>query len=315
MPHHAPFISVVVPTYNLARYTAEALQSARDQTFADFEVVVVDDGSTDNTVEVVETFLADPRFALIRQENRGTAAARNTAISRARGEWVAFLDCDDLWLPEKLEKQAQVIEAHPGAALIFTNGVEFTQDGDFGPFYRKREVFPDGVGLRRVLECNCFWACSVMVRRRDVLDVGMLRSDLPGVDDYDLWLKILERGGEPRGVWEPVTRYRKRADSQGVDKAVMYGRLLRVYEDARDRIVDPELKTVAERCVARVRSDLLMVKARRSVDGESIDWRACRSHLYKAWREYPRRAKPIGMLIASVLGRRKSVVERLARKW
>ena len=315
MAERAPFVSVVVPTYNLAVYTADALKSAQQQTFTDFEVVIVDDGSTDDTVAVIQPFLSDPRFTLIRQENQGTAGARNTAISHSRGDWIAFLDCDDLWLPDKLETQVGVIEAYPGAALIFGNGVEFTEEGDFGPFYRKREVFPDGAGLRRILKCNCFWTCSVMVRRRDVLDVGMLRGELPGVDDYDLWLRILEGGGEARGVWEPVARYRKRRDSQGVNKAQMLELLLRVYQDARDRLADPELKAVARQCVARVRSDLLMVKARRSVDAGSADWRACRRYLYRAWREYPRRMKPIAILLASLLGRRGSVAERLARKW
>ena len=315
MAEAAPFVSVVVPTYNLAVYTADALESARQQTFTDFEVVIVDDGSTDDTIGVIEPFLADPRFTLIRQENQGTAGARNTAISRSRGEWIAFLDCDDMWEPNKLEAQARLIEEYPRAALIFSNGTEFTEDGDFGPFYRKREVFPDGAGLRRIVECNCFWTCSVMVRRQDVLDAGMLRKDLPGVDDFDLWLKILERGGEARGVWEPVARYRKRHDSQAVNKTRMLELLLRVYEDFRDRAVDPGLKSIARRCVARVRSDLLMVKARQSLDGGSTDWRECRRYLYRAWREYPRRTKPVMMLVTSLLGGGGSVAKRLARKW
>ncbi len=313
MPETAPLVSVVIPTYNLAAYTAEALESVRAQTLGDYEVVIVDDGSTDNTVEVIQPFLKDSRFKLIEQPNQGTAAARNTAISNARGQWIAFLDCDDLWLPAKLEKQAEVIEANPRAALIFGNGIEFDETGDTGVFYRKPEVFPDGVGLERVLRRNCFWACSVMVRRQDVLDAGMLRVDLPGVDDYDLWLKVLERGGDARGVWEPVARYRKRRDSQGLNKRLMFERLLRVYQDASERIPNPRLKSIARDCVARVSSDLLMTQARQSLGAGDIH--GCGKCLRGAWRRYPKRMKPIALLALCAIGRRESAARALARKW
>jgi len=311
MAERAPFVSVIMPTYNLVAYTADALDSVRAQTFADFEVVIVDDGSTDNTVDIVKPFLADPRFRLIEQPNAGTSAARNTAISHAVGEWIALLDCDDLWLPDKLARQAELIAEHPDAALVFGNGIEFNETGDEWPFYRKREVFPDGAGLDRLLKGNCFWALTVMVRRRDVLDAGMLRADTPGVDDYDLWLKVLEDGGVARGVWEPIARYRKRRDSQGVNKAVMFELLLKVYEDARDRQPDPRLRSLAEDRLARTRSDLLLVKARQSLE----DTAACRKYMFAAWRQYPRRLKPIAMLAALTMGRRGSVAKALARKW
>jgi len=315
MAEQAPFVSVIVPTYNRARYTGEALDSILAQTFPDFEAVIVDDGSTDDTLDVIRPYLSDSRFKLIQQANQGTAAARNTAISHARGEWIAFLDCDDLWLPRKLALQAEVIRSYPRAALIFGNGIEFDEERDIGPFFRKREVFPDGADLRRVLTRNCFWTSSVMVRRRDVLEVGMLRADASGVDDYDLWLKVLERGGETRGVWEPVVRYRKRKESQGTNKAVMFGRLLRVYEEACERLDEPCLKAVAQYCVARARADLLMVKARESLGEGSSGLPACRRYMYAAWRECPANTKPLRLLLMSLIGRRRSVAKALARKW
>lgn len=313
MPQQAPFVSVVVPTYNLARYTGEALESIQAQTFPDFEAIIVDDGSTDDTLDVIRPYLSDPRFRLIEQANQGTAAARNTAITVASGEWIAFLDCDDLWLPEKLERQVELIKAHPRAALVFSNGIEFTENGDDGLFYRKREVFPDGADLSRVLMRNCFWPCSVMVRRSDVLEVGLMRTDISGVDDFDLWLKILERGGEARGLWEPLARYRKRTDSQGRNKAVMFERLAQTCGDACDRLDSPRPKAVARFCAARARGDMLMVRARESLQTE--DWPACRRHMYAAWRTCPGATKPLRMLLMSLIGLKGSVARTLSRKW
>lgn len=310
-----PFVSVVIPTYNLARYTSEALTSVQAQTFTDFEVVIVDDGSTDDTIQIVQPFLSDSRFNLIQQENHGTAAARNTAVRHARGKWVAFLDCDDLWLPDKLEKQVALIEADPGASLVFGNGIEFAEDGDTGYFYRKREAFPDGVGLPRLLKGNCFWSCSVMVRREDIMNVGLLRTDVSGVDDYDLWLKVLGLGGVARGLWEPIARYRKRGDSQGRDKSTMYATLLRVYEAACDRLTDSAMKSIASAGAARVRSDLLLVKARQALCEGPEGTRACGKLLYSAWREYPERKKPLILFALSLVGCRRRVAKTLARKW
>src|SRR5215470_8388474 len=104
-----PRVSVLLPTYNRAHYLAEAIQSALDQTYADLEVVVVDDGSTDNSAELVRRF-ADPRVRLFRQENRGISAALNTAFRAARGRYIAILNSDGRWLPELLAEEVAVLE-------------------------------------------------------------------------------------------------------------------------------------------------------------------------------------------------------------
>ena len=108
-----PKVSVIIPTYNRAHLVGRAIRSVLNQTYQDFEIIVVDDGSTDNTEEVVKSF-NDPRIRYIRHEkNRGGSAACNTGIRAARGEYIAFQDSDDEWLPEKLEKQMQVFENTP----------------------------------------------------------------------------------------------------------------------------------------------------------------------------------------------------------
>ena len=163
-----PFVSVIVPVYNAEDCVVEALESVRNQTFRDFEAIIVDDASTDRSAELVEQFTSDHRFRLIwRETNGGAAAAQNTGVTAASGEWIALLGCDDLWMPEKLERQVGLIRENPDASLVFSNGVEFDESGDLGPFYRGRRKFPEGRVLDRLLDHNCFWASSVMVRRRE----------------------------------------------------------------------------------------------------------------------------------------------------
>jgi glycosyltransferase involved in cell wall biosynthesis len=120
-----PDVSVIIPVYNQARFVAEALESALAQSLSPLDVIVVDDGSTDGTPEVLETFARDPRVRLIRQENRGVAAARNAGAATARGQFFAFLDADDIWLPAKLERQrerfatdAEIVLVHCGVAEV-----------------------------------------------------------------------------------------------------------------------------------------------------------------------------------------------------
>lgn len=118
-----PLISVIVVTYNRAHYIQEALDSIRRQTFKDYEIIVVDDGSTDNTKEVLESY-KDIRY--ICQEHAGISRARNTAVRAAKGKWIATLDTDDLWKEEKLQKQVDYLQAHPDCRIVFTADDNFT---------------------------------------------------------------------------------------------------------------------------------------------------------------------------------------------
>ena len=113
----APRVSVLIPTYNCARFLSQAIDSVLAQTFQDFEILVVDDGSTDDTAQVVARY---PRVRYIRREHCGVSASRNAAVAAATGEIVVFLDADDFWLPEKLEKQVTYLDENPNCMLIFT---------------------------------------------------------------------------------------------------------------------------------------------------------------------------------------------------
>lgn len=125
-----PTVSIIIPTYNRARLVGRAIQSALDQTYQDFEVIVIDDGSTDNTEEIVKS-INDPRIRYVRHsENRGGSAARNTGIKVAHGEYIAFLDSDDEWLPEKLQHQLKILrEADEEVGLVYSGFVRVYPDG------------------------------------------------------------------------------------------------------------------------------------------------------------------------------------------
>jgi len=123
-------VSVVIPTYNYGRFIAEAVESVRRQTHREVEIIVVDDGSTDDTQAVLAS-IRDERLIVIRTENRGISAARNTGLDRATGEYIAFLDADDRWLPEKLARQVAIMEAEPTVCAVFTNFRRFNAERVF----------------------------------------------------------------------------------------------------------------------------------------------------------------------------------------
>jgi len=186
----APAVSVIIPTYNRAHLVGRAIRSVLNQTYQDFEIIVVDDGSTDNTEEVVKSF-NDPRIRYIRHEkNRGGSAARNTGIRAARGEYIAFLDSDDEWLPTKLEKQIELLETAPAIGAVYS-GYVVIQEGRPLELYRPKRagnLYPD------LLIYNFTGPCSTYVIRRECLKaVGYFDVNLPSHQDYDLWIRISKR--------------------------------------------------------------------------------------------------------------------------
>lgn len=195
-----PLVSVIIPTHNRASWVKEAVSSVLCQTFRDFELIVVDDGSQDATLEgVLEHF---PKLVLLRwSKAKGVSAARNLGAWAARGEWLAFLDSDDVWLPEKLAQQVAYLRAHPGLALCQTeeiwvkNGRRFPQPLS----HRKQE----GNLFLASLERCVISPSAVMLRRRLFEEAGGFDESLPAAEDYDLWLRLTWR--HPVGlVREPL---------------------------------------------------------------------------------------------------------------
>lgn len=200
-----PAVTVIIPTCNRAPLLVRAIQSVLLQEWSDFELLVVDDASTDDTAAVVER-IGDRRIRLIRQDrNQGVAAARNRGMREARGQFIAFLDSDDEWLPEKLSRQLQRFElGGEGVGLIYTGVESVHPDG------RRRVACSTARGdvYRAMLEANVIHGggSNVMIRREVIATAGFFDEHLPAIEDYDYWLRIT-RFFEVDVIEAPLIRY------------------------------------------------------------------------------------------------------------
>jgi len=181
-----PRVSVVIPTYNRAALLAEAIASVLSQGFSGTELIVVDDGSTDETGALLASF--GDRVTVIRQEHRGVSGARNRGIEAAGADLVAFLDSDDYWLAGKLAAQAAFFEAHPGALVCQTEEVWIRNGRRVNPRLRHRKE--GGMIFERSLELCLVSPSAVMVRKALFDRVGRFDEVLPACEDYDLWLRV-----------------------------------------------------------------------------------------------------------------------------
>jgi glycosyltransferase involved in cell wall biosynthesis len=232
MPPTTPGLcSVVIPAYQAGRFVARAIESALDQTYAPYEIVVVNDGSTDDTAEVVRGF--GDRVRYVEQANGGLPVARNTGIGVARGEFVAFLDADDWWAPARLERCIAELRVCPGIDVVTTDAYLVIDDaptgdryyGDFAPV-----EFPvPGEQLRALLERN-FVFVSAVVRRSLLERVGPFDPQFRRAEDYDLWLRVLRAGGAIGLVREPLAYYTLRPDSLSANRPLQWRQHLGVLE-------------------------------------------------------------------------------------
>jgi len=206
----APLVSVVMPAYNQAEYLRLAIASALGQTVTDLEVVVIDDGSTDHTRAVCESF-GDPRLRYRYQENDGTwgLGARNLAMMEARGEWIALLDQDDIWMPDKLARQLDAAARDPAVGLVFCLA-RFIDDGGRHTSDQRLDV-PEGDVYPKLLVQNWYYASTGMFRRR-LLPIAGLPAHGAGSGDYQLWL-ALSRHTRVAVVREFLCDYRFHAEN------------------------------------------------------------------------------------------------------
>lgn len=181
-----PLVSVIIPTYNRASVLGRAIRSVLAQTFRDFELIVVDDGSTDSTTDLLKTF--DGKLIALVQDNRGVSAARNLGIKRSTGDVLAFLDSDDEWLPEKLARQTALFDGRNPDFVCHTNEI-WLRNGQELP-QKEIHLKQGGRFFPRALERCLISPSSVMISRSLIDRVGWFDEDLPAAEDYDLWLRI-----------------------------------------------------------------------------------------------------------------------------
>ena len=228
-----PLVSVIMPAYNAERYIAKSIQSVLDQTYGNWELVVVDDGSTDKTAEIVQRFAANEnRIKYIFQENSRLGKARNTGVENSSGSLIAFLDSDDLWVPEKLERQVGAL-LDTKADVIYSNVDIFFEPGSApGP-----AEFPIATGriegsqmFDLLLLENRIPVPSVLLKKEIFNTAGPFEESLPyhGCEDYDLWLKLAAQGALFYGMPAKLVRYRRHSMAMTHKESKVLKPMLRV---------------------------------------------------------------------------------------
>ena len=181
----APKISVVIPTYNREHYIEKAIDSVMAQTYQDFEVVLVDDGSEDNTREKIKKY--GERVLYFYQENKGIPGARNTGIRNSRGDYIAFLDSDDYWRPEKLKRQMKLFNDHPDYGLVASCCASVEMDGSFR---ERNRLGKSGWVLNDIFKANFIRTSSAIIKKSCFEKVGLFDEQLQQCQEYDLWMRM-----------------------------------------------------------------------------------------------------------------------------
>ena len=214
-----PMVSVVIPAFNQARFLPAAIESALAQTYRDREIIVVDDGSTDETPAVAQRYGDGVRY--VRQANTGLAGARNTGIDRARGAFVALLDSDDVWLPCFLEHMLGVADAHPRSAVYFSAWRYINSAGSLLPEPPHAHAVPQTMMYRALLRANFIVPSSVVMRRPAVVSAGLFDQQFRRLEDWELWIRLLRQGQTLAGSTACHLHYRVHGESLSADSTAM----------------------------------------------------------------------------------------------
>ena len=223
-------VSIVMPAYNCAHYIGETIQSVLVQTYEDWELLIVDDQSTDNTPKVVDEFsIQDDRIRYIELEkNSGVAVARNRGIEEARGNYIAFLDSDDLWKKDKLEKQIRFMQEHQ-YAFTFTS---YDLIDESGNKLNKCVEAPEEIDYDTLLYDTPIFTCTVMYDKEQMGDVRM--PQLANGEDVATWLRMLKKVPYAYGIQECLVSYRKRAKSLSSGVVTKLIRRWKIYRESEE---------------------------------------------------------------------------------
>jgi glycosyltransferase involved in cell wall biosynthesis len=260
-------VSVIMGGFNAAPYIGAAIESVQSQTFTDWELVVVDDGSTDSTAEIVAAFAAgDARVRLIRQTNKGISAARNRALSEATGAWLALLDSDDLWEPRFLEAQLAIFARHPEVDIVTGNGWFLGGPHHGLPARPWPDTRPAPTLASILADETAIFIMSIM-RRRVYTALGGFDEALRTNEDYEFWLRAAARGFVFIRNDEPLGHYRRHRDSLSASDTRMVTGIVRVYEKMHAALADrPDERQIAAAQLHRFQRQQLAVQARDALE-------------------------------------------------
>jgi glycosyltransferase involved in cell wall biosynthesis len=290
-----PAVSVIMPAYNVAPYVGAAIESVLAQTVTDLEILVVDDGSTDETAQVVGQYMArDARVRLLQQRNGGISSARNHALREIRGGIVALLDGDDMWAPRFLEEQTAILDGRPDVDIVTGNAWNLGGGRDGSP----ARPWPDGRPAPDVAQIladeESVFIMSVF-RRRVCDRIGGFDEALPTNEDYDYWLRASLAGFTFARNDRPLGYYRRRSGSLSSSELRMLRGILCVYEKARPMLTGREVEILA-RQVERFETERLAAEVRSAIS--SRDMRAAARHLAELRRRRPGRSVEVAHFLA-----------------
>jgi len=285
-----PAVSVIIPAYNVAPFIAEALDSVLAQSFKDHEIIVINDGSPD-TPEL-ERALEPYRehIVYLKQNNRGAAAARNTGLYVARGEFVAFLDADDWWLPGFLHVQMQFIKQHEGCDLVYADAMIFGDSPLAGKTFMETAPSKGAVTFESLITARCNVITSgVVARRQVIMDVGLFDEELLRAHDFDLWLRVVRHGSRVSYQKKVLLNYRGRADSLSGDAIQRVERELEAYDKIERHLELTEAEhRLMQKEVRRLKADLHIEHGklhltRQEFEAAAREFRVAQK-LYPGWK-------------------------------
>ena len=265
-PGRSPRVSILMPAFNASAYIAAAIESVVRQTFPEWELLVVDDGSKDDTCRVVERYVRhDNRVQLIRQPNSGVSVARNRALAEARGEFISLLDSDDAWKPAFLTRVMETFAARPDVSVVTSNVLNRGGQLDGQPYYAVAAGSRD-ISLLEMIEREDAVCIMSVFRRRVFESIGGFDVTLRSNEDYDYWLRAAAAGFLFHQTAEPMGFYRRRGDSMSADQLAMLTGITAVLAKARERCEGrPRERDAIDRQLHRFECDRLAEAAKAAL--------------------------------------------------
>lgn len=262
-----PRVSVIIPCYNTSGLVGETLQSVFAQTYRDFEVVVVNDGSPDTPELEQAIALWRDRIVYVHTENCGLAGARNNGIRAAKGGLIALLDSDDLWEPNYLGVQVAKLDEYPDTDIVYPNALIFGAGPDLIEFPQSRGK----VTFASLVEERCVVMVSVLARRSALERAGLFDDSLRSCEDFDMWLRCVKQGSKIIYHPQPLVRYRRRPGSLSADPVWMCDSQIRVLQKMRTAVhLSAGERRVLERSMRRVKGKRLFYMGKQAFNVGNI---------------------------------------------
>ncbi len=260
-----PILSVVIPAYNVRDFIEDAVKSALAQKFDDFEVIVVNDGSTDDTLELLEK-IDDPRLRIITQTNGGLSAARNTGVKNARGEIIGFLDGDDIWFPDKAKEHMKIMQDDPQIGITYSYSAYMQEDGKFsGQLLVSKKKQPKLKDM--ILRNHVGNGSTPFVRKACFDQAGLFNEKLRSCEDYEMWVRILKKTQFTcQLITRPLTGYRVRSGSLSMDYSIFLKNAEMVME-----CFDDYLPNLSRRDKGLALGDIYRVSSRKALSNGQLD--------------------------------------------